>query len=211
MDAESRFEAREPKLLTGSAVLALNAFGLLAYLPVLAAFVIVSTRPLSVYTFLLPLAAAAVTVLFLPIAVGNPYIAVLARRITRASASTGTAWLVQLKVDPRLRSGSRAILDDADDIGWLVIRPEGIEFHGDSVTACVPRLKIRTARRRSIGWHGLFLTGARLEYQVAGIPGVAALEFTERSSRLAMGSRRIASLMFEAEKAAAAAKTSSST
>ena len=72
--------------------------------------------------------------------------------------------------------------------GWEWPEPIGIQ--GDSLSLRMPPQHIRGIRLQSIGWRGFFLTRRTL-VQVEGVPGLEALEFTERASWTLMQSRRI--------------------
>ncbi len=195
MAAKAHIDIRTPTLFTSPAVLVLNAFGFLAFLPVLASFLVVSVLKLGWVTVALPVAALAVATFFLPLAFGNTYVLALARKLDLVSSPDEERFLVQLKLTPRVQLGLRAVLEDADDMGWLFIGPTGIRFQGDAVTLEVPPENIVSVKSRTIGWRGLFLSGPRLEFKVTGIGPVTALEFAERSSWTLPGSRRTARRM----------------
>ena len=186
--AEPSFEARDPQLLTFGAVLVLNAFGFLAFVPVLLSFAVVSVIPFGLATLTLPLAMLCAVTFFLPVAFGNPYIQYLAGKIRRTGPTRD--FLVQVTCRPRRCSGPRGILEDADDIGWLEVAGAQLVFQGDALSLKIPRQHIRGIRLESIGWRGFFLTRRTL-VQVEGFPGLEALEFTERASWMLMQSRRI--------------------
>jgi len=112
------------------------------------------------------------------------------------AASEGQNFIVQLTLTPRLRSGLRALLEDADDIGWLSVTPSSLLFRGDSIQLTVPFTQIQQLEPQSIGWRGLFVWGPRVRLRVSGLPKVEALEFAERSSWLLPASRRTARRLF---------------
>jgi len=182
------FEARDPKWLTFGAVLVLNGFGLLAFAPVLLSFAVVSVIPFGKVTFLLPVAMLCLVTFFLPLAFGNPYVRYLAGKLQRTGAPQD--FLVQVTCRPRRNYGPRGVLEDADDIGWLGVVGDHLEFNGDSLSLRLPRASIRGISRQSVGWRGLFLSH-RTAVQIEGVAGVNAFEFTERSSWLLLQSRRI--------------------
>jgi hypothetical protein len=183
-------EVQEPRLLGGMAVVLATGFGLLLVLPVLLALLAVSVLPFGWITLMLPLAVLGASTLLLPFGAGNPLIRKLARDIPVPSTSC-PKFLVQLTFTPRLRSGPRALLEDADDIGWLVFENGSMQFYGDSVRLSVPFESVQQARQGSIGLRGMFLYPA-LKLRVSS--NGSALHFTvaERSSWLLSGARRIA-------------------
>ena len=186
--AKPLIEARTPQLLTFGAVLVLNAFGLLTFLPVLCSFAVVSVLSFGLITFALPALALGLATFCLPFAFGNPYVQWLARKLPRTSAPQN--FLVQLTCRPRRASGPRGVLEDADDIGWLGVTDSQLEFNGDSFSLRIPKAHISEIRRQSIGWRGLFLTH-RTVVRADGLEGMDTLEFTERASRLLPQSRRM--------------------
>ena len=131
------------------------------------------------------------TAYFLPFGGGNTHITRLVRSLGAASGKGGEGFIVQLTLSPRFRSGLRAILEDADDIGYLTFEGNGLRFAGDSVKAFVPYERIEAVRAENSGLRGGFVYGRRIRVVVAGLPQAEWLEFTERSSLLLPESRRI--------------------
>lgn len=185
-----RMEVREPRLFSGTAVILATGFGLLLVLPVLVALLAVSVFPFGWLTVVLPLGVFGAATLLLPFGAGNPVIQKLARDIPVPSTS-GPKFLVQLTFAPRLRSGPRALLEDADDIGWLIFENGSLEFYGDSVRLSVPFESVQQARSGSIGLRGMFLYPA-LKLRVSGNGSAMHFTIAERSSWLLSGARRIA-------------------
>jgi hypothetical protein len=174
-------DLRPPSLLTGGAVLVVCAYGLLLLVPVLAAMMMVSLLSLGIWTILIPASAIALATYFLPFGFGNAHITRLVRSLQPGGKSGLPRFVVQLTFNPRLRTGLRALLEDADDIGWLSITDSGVEFHGDSIRFTIPRASIRTVRVQSIGLRGLFVY-PRVVLAVTGIGGVSDLRLADRSS-----------------------------
>jgi len=181
-------EVRQPKLLTFTTVLVLNAFGLLAFMPVLLSFAIASVLPIGLITVAIPSLALGLATFFLPLVFGNPYVQRLGRKLPRTGAAED--FLVQLTCRPRRTAGLRGVLEDADDLGWLGVKGPQLEFCGDSISLKIPQASIRAVKRQSIGWRGLFLTH-RTMVRVEGLSGIETVEFTERASWLVPQSRRI--------------------
>ncbi len=197
LPAAARIEMARPKLLGSGAVLAINCYGLLLALPVLLVMLAVSIQPFGRHTFVLPLLAIAIATYFLPFGFGNPHIGRLVRSFEPAARQPQHGFVVQLTTVPRTRSGLRALVEDADDIGWLSFTDSELIFRGDSMQINLPFEKIREVKRQSIGWRGFFLYSPRLSLTISGIPNMDALEFTERSSCTLPASRRVAQHLFQ--------------
>jgi hypothetical protein len=138
----------------------------------------------------LPFLALGITAFFLPFGLGNPGVAWLVGRLHPRPAPGEEGFVVQLALAPRVRSGLWAIMEDADDIGWLSLTEVGLKFQGDSVQIWVPFQQVSRVRLLNVGLRGLFVYGARIVVQVEGLPNFQALEFAERSSWLLPASRR---------------------
>ncbi len=193
----AKIEINPPRLFTGSAVAVVNAYGLLLVLPIFSSIVAVSVIKLSILTVLIPLGALAVTACFLPFGLGNTYITRLVRSLNPAADSNGDGFIVQLTLSPRLRSGVRALLEDADDIGYLTLTTKELHFHGDSVKLSVPWENVQLVRSLNIGWRGLFVYGQRIKLMASGWPEVESFEFAERASWLLPASRAITRKLHE--------------
>jgi hypothetical protein len=184
---KTRMEINTPRRFSARAILLLNGAGLLLLLPVVASFAVASFFGLGVMTYVIPLATALVALFFLPLGFGNPAIVRWVR--SGQPARTGRGMAVQLTLEPRLRSGFQAMLEDADDIGWLSVTAEGIRFEGDSIMLVIPREQVATVRRRTVGWRGLFLYGARIEITAKDSGDWRAFVFGERESKFLPQSR----------------------
>jgi hypothetical protein len=189
--ATAHIEIGQPRVFTLGAVLIVSAYGVLLALPFLASLLVVSMLKLGLLTILIPVLAVAWAAIFLPFGLGNPYVSRLVQSLNPPAARTGAGFVVQLSVSPRIRSGLCAVLEDADDIGYLSFDGSGLLFEGDSVKLSVPYDCIKEVRPHNIGMRGLFVYGRRISVVVAGLPNVSALEFAERSSWLLPTSRRI--------------------
>jgi hypothetical protein len=108
-----------------------------------------------------------------------------------AAGKSEDGFIVQLTLTPRIRSGLRAILEDADDIGYLTFTETKLLFQGDSVKLTVPFNRIQQVQPQNIGMRGLFVYGRRIKIVASGLPQIASFEFAERSSWLLPDSRRI--------------------
>ena len=192
-----RIEIAQPKRFTIGAVLVLSLYGLCLALPIFASVLVVSVVKFGVLTVLIPLLAIAGTAFFLPFGLGNPYVARLVQSFMPAAANPGDGFIVQLTLWPRIRSGLRAVLEDADDVGYLRFDAAGLTFEGDSVKLSVPYSRLEEAQFQNIGLRGLFVYGRRIGVGVSGLPNVDYLEFTERSSWLLPTSRRISKELYK--------------
>ena len=173
-----------------------NAYGVLMIAPIFSAILAVSVIKFGVLTVLIPLLTLAITAFFLPLGLGNPHVTRLVRSLNPNAGQSGDGFIVQLTVSPRLRSGLRAILEDADDIGYLTFSGNEICFQGDSVKLSVPWKLIQLVRPQNIGMRGLFVYGRRIKLVVSGWPEVESLEIAERSSWLLPASRTITRALY---------------
>jgi hypothetical protein len=181
----ARIEVSAPCRFGSTALLMCSAYGLALLLPTLFAMIAVSLMGLGLLTLALPLMTLAAATFFLPFGFGNPYLKKLAEPF---KPKQGEPMLVQLSFEPRLRSGLRATIEDADDVGWLTCTASGFFFDGDSVKLFVPAARINAVKHQNSGFRGLFLySGVAVE--VAGIPSCRRLKFAERSSLMLWHSR----------------------
>ena len=194
---DARLEIRPPKRLTAWAILGLSVYGVLVAAPVVVAMLVVSIRELSLWTYAVPLLALAAATYFLPFGFGNPLVVRLVRRLPATPGQSTERFVVQLSLTPRLRSGWRAVIEDADDVGWLEFAETGLVFQGDSVTLTLPYDRITEFRLKNSGWRGLFACGARLDLKSSALPRITTVQFAERSSWVVPASRRNARLIYE--------------
>jgi hypothetical protein len=193
----AKIEIGPPRRFTLSAVLIVTAYGLILGLPFVLALLALSLIRFDLLGLLIPLLALAVTAYLLPLGLGNPFVARLVRSLGPAPGTPEASFIVQLTLSPRIRSGLRAALEDADDVGWLSLSDSALQFQGDSVKLSVPFSSITQVRPQNIGLRGLYVYGRKVTVEVSGLPEVSALEFAERSSCLLPTSRRIARQMCE--------------
>src|SRR5690349_16868168 len=136
--ASAQLEIKPASLLTPGTVVVMSLFGVILMAPVLASMMFISVVQFGVITFLAPLGTIGVATFFLPLGFGNPYVARLVRGLRPATADCQECFVVQLTRIPRQRTGIWAVLDNADDIGWLSFEESGLVFNGDSVRLSVP-------------------------------------------------------------------------
>ena len=187
----AKIEIAQPKLFTMGAVMVTSLYGLSLAVPILVSVLVVSVLKFGILTAVIPLVALVGTVYFLPFGLGNPHVARLVRSLNPDAVKAGEGFIVQLALWPRVRSGLRAVLEDADDFGYLSFSGAEMCFQGDSVKLTVPLDCIEEVQVQNIGLRGLFVYGRRIGVVVSGLPNVEALEFTERSSWLLPTSRKI--------------------
>jgi hypothetical protein len=181
-------EITPPKSFTSGAILIIAGCGLLLVAPVLASLLAVTVIKLGMLTVLIPLFTIAVTAYFLPFGLGNPIV----RRLVRSKLNVSNdGFIVQMTLSPRIRSGLRALIEDADDLGYLSFTDSELIFQGDSVRLRIPWRQISEVRPQNIGWRGRYLYGSRIIISVIGIPNVDAVAFSERSSLLLPTSKQI--------------------
>jgi hypothetical protein len=193
----AKIEIARPRAFTPGAVCAVNAYGIFLAVPIVAAVLVVSLLRFGMLTVLIPFLAIAVTAYFLPFGLGNPYVARLVRPLAPAGGSDAKSFIVQLTLLPRIRTGIRAVLEDADDVGYLSFSRSGLLFQGDSVKLSVPFDCIEAVRPHNIGLRGLFVYGRRIGVVVSGLPNVESFELAERSSWLLPTSRRVTRELYE--------------
>jgi hypothetical protein len=171
-------------------------FGLLLVVPLVVSALVVSVYSFGSHSLILPIVAVLITTWFLPFGFGNPYVSRLVRS-QRRSPGAQERFIVQLKLTPRLATGLRAIIDDADDFGSLTFNPRAMLYEGDSVTLEIPYDSICAVKPQSIGWRGLFLYEPRIAMTVRSLPDIDQLEFTERSSWVLPTSRKISKALYQ--------------
>src|SRR5258708_1318506 len=117
--SSAQLEVRPPTLLKGGAVFTISLYGLILVIPVFLSMMIVSVLQFGVITLLVPLGTIGLATFFLPLGFGNPHVTKLVRRLLPPSNHQPDTYVVQLTRNPRNRSGFMAVLENADDIGWL--------------------------------------------------------------------------------------------
>jgi hypothetical protein len=160
--------------------------------------VLVMTMLPGQWPVLIPFSMIAVATFFLPFGNGNPSVARLVRSLPDApDAKSGPpSFITQVTVTPRLRTGLRAVVEDADDVGWLTIGDDGLSFQGDSIRLFLPWENIRKVRPHDLGLRGIFVHARSIAVVVCGMPKVESLQFGERSALALPASRRIIKEMY---------------
>jgi len=187
----ARFQISPPVRFTTGAVWIINAFGLVLAFPFLVSVLAISLLPFGVVTVLIPLLCVVASAYYLPFAFGNAYVVKLVRSLDRSAGTNPDSFIMQLALSPRIRSGFRAAMEDADDVGCLKLTGTALEFQGDSVRLSIPYDQVGPAQLVTIGLRGLWLYGRRIRIPVFGLPEVTWLEFAERASWFLPSSWRI--------------------
>jgi hypothetical protein len=190
-----QIEIAEPKLYKTGAIIVVSAYGMVGIIPVFVLFLVVSLTGYRISTLLIALGVIALVAWLLPLASGNTYVTKLVRSLNPAAGSASDSFIVQLTLSPRIRYDIRALIEDADDIGYLKVSGTGFSFHGDSVKLTVPFDQIKQVQRKYRGLRSLFVP--RVLVVVPGLPNVKSLEFSERSSRLLPGSIRTSKRLYD--------------
>jgi hypothetical protein len=120
----------------------------------------------------------------------NYYIKFIAGRIL--SPAPEGAHICQISMTPKLCSGLRAVLEDADDIGYLTISGDSVEFKGDCVDFSIPKAEISGVRSCNIGWRGYWIAGKRIKLTISEHDKFKEIEISERHSWTIPDSRSIA-------------------
>src|SRR6266850_961783 len=191
-----QLEVSAPRLFTTATVLIHVMTGIaILGLPVLLSVLIVSSLRVGLaWIVLVPLLVLIGTSFFLPFGLGNAQITRLVHSLDPGDMREG--FVVQMTVNPRLHSGLRAVLEDADDVGCLVLSDSALQFRGDSIRFCVEYARITRVEASNIGLRGLFVYGPLIEVTVEGLRGVESVRFAERSSWVVPTSRRITREIF---------------
>lgn len=201
MSNEVKIQITRPKFFTRRAILILGAYTIFMFIPLLE---VIFLEPVIYKLFQPAIAnaaflaglglAMAIPFYLWPFCMGNPYILLLVRRLGHFNEN---GFIVQLTTQPRLRSGFWSFMDDADDIGFLKLGAETLEFNGDSTVLSIPFVKIRNIRKKNVGYRGVWICGSRIVIEVAEPAGDKSFEFFERSSLSIPASRRNSKELFE--------------
>ncbi|MFA6567973.1 MAG: hypothetical protein WCS96_07145 [Victivallales bacterium] len=166
-----------PSFLVG----VLIPFGVVPLIFYLLLFVTKSTLtnfPFSLEFSVICLLAGFFIFFFYPLLLGvNYYIKLIVGRIM--SPPEG-AHVCQISMTPKLCCGLRAFLEDADDIGYLTISSDCIEFRGDSIEFSIPKAEISNFRNYNIGWRGCWIIGKRIKFTISGHDKFKEIEVCER-------------------------------
>ena len=104
--------------------------------------------------------------------------------------------IAQITLCPRVRTGLRALIEDADDIGYLSLNDSGLLFRGDSLTLIIPFERIKAVEGENVGSRGLYVSAGRIHLDISGLENFDAVEIAERGSRVLPTSRKITRELF---------------
>lgn len=192
-----KLEVQPPKRFGFGALVIMSCYGFVLALPLVLAIVLISSVKTGlVLSILIPVLTLASMVFCLPFGLGNLYATKVVRSLFPDVLSDENSYIVQLTFVPRLRTGVRALFDDADDIGCLNVTQGGFTFRGDSVELALPWHRLRRIQLENIGLRGLYLYGGKIVAPVSGFPKIEAIEFAERYSWFLPGSRKEAARLY---------------
>lgn len=204
-----KIEISKPRRFGVLSILTKYVFSFLLAIPLVAAFFILSTvRNLGQFwTLAVPLLALAATVYFLP-SLGNVYVRWVLRGVrAQMTDNSRQTPIVQITLCPRIRSGFRALIEDADDVGYLSLTESELQFHGDSLQVILPFEQLKAVHGENVGLRGAYLSGGRIRLDISGRDDFEAIEIAERTSLVLPASRRITRNLFEQIKARATRNT----
>jgi len=189
----ARIEISKPRKFGVVSILAKYAFSFLLVLPALSVLLIVSTKHLGLCTIGISLLTLVGTVFFLP-SLGNIYVCWILRH--DIPQSNDDKLIVQITLCPRIRTGFRALIEDADDVGYLSLDESELIFLGDSVNLIVPFQRIKAVQGENVGMRGLYVAAGRIRLDISDLDGFEGVEIAERNSRMLPTSRRITRELF---------------
>lgn len=105
--------------------------------------------------------------------------------------------VAQITFSPRLRDGLLGALEDADDIGFLWIYPERIEFEGATVSLNLPFSNIIRIEPNPPSARAVWLGGERFTALSLNLSKFSSIQFAQRSSTTFIESQRLAALMVD--------------
>ncbi len=138
------------------------------------------------------LIASGLVVFFLPVVLlANPYIKYIARKCSKNGSDSVFSVVCQIRLFPRVYTGFRGFMDDADDIGQLQISQGSLAFRGDHIQCFLPFGCIEKIDCKNVGWRGGWLYGHRIKIQTSVFGKYEGLELAERHSITLISSHRI--------------------
>ena len=143
------------------------------------------------------LACSCVLLFFMPSLLAvNPYVKRIVRRFLEVPSAMPEKEVFQISLHPRLFSGLRAFLEDADDVGVLTLGADAVSFDGDHIALSIPYSQVQAVESRNVGWRGLWIFGNRIEVCARHGGSEKSFVFLERASCTLLGSRRITARIF---------------
>jgi hypothetical protein len=188
-------EIAEPKTFGVLSILVKYAFSFLLCLPFAGFLLLLSLHYLGRWTLGLGLLVLVITICLTP-SLGNLYVFWAVRRLKPSAQGAKDSLIVQVTLCPRVRHGFRALIEDADDVGYLALEKSALVFYGDSLRLTVPFERIKAVEGENVGLRGVYVASGRIVIEVAGLEGVESVEIAERSSRLIFSSRKLTRAVF---------------
>ena len=81
-------------------------------------------------------------------------------------------------------------MEDADDIGYLWVSSEGVNFQGDYIRVFLPFSAIDTVRDTNIGWRSAWIGARRIDIDTRALNGYEGLQFIDRQANTLISARR---------------------
>jgi hypothetical protein len=194
----------KPLLFTSRACWISNLFSLVCLIPLavalaLSALAFVFAPPVfaGVFSLFALMASFFCVIYFLPTALANPYVKKLVESHRPEAGNASHDFISQIALSPRLYSGIRGFIEDADDVGRLQIAETDLCFEGDSIELRVPLHCITRVKKRNPGWRALWIGGPRITVSFSGLPQIHSVEFCERSALTLVSHRKRAARMFK--------------
>lgn len=194
----------KPRLFTSRACWISNLFSLVGLIPLAVAFALIALAlvfapPVFAGVFsLFALAASLFCVIFFyPTVLANPYIKRLVESRQTHAGNATDSFISQIALSPRLYSGIRGFIEDADDVGRLQITESDFFFEGDSIELRVPLHCITRVEKRNPGWRALWICGPRITVSFSGLPQIHTVEFCKRSALTVVSHRKRAGKLFK--------------
>jgi hypothetical protein len=196
-----KIEISEPKRFGVRSILGKYAFSFLLGAPFVAFLLLLSLHDLGRWSLPIGLLILLGTVCLTP-SLGNLYVLWVVRPLkpegqgSPRQVGCGNDLIVQVTLSPRIRQGFRALIEDADDVGYLILQESALTFHGDSIHITVPFERIKAVHGENVGLRGVYVVSGRIGIEVPGLQGFEGVEIAERSSRVIFSSRKITREIF---------------
>jgi hypothetical protein len=199
-----RIETAKPRLFTSRACWIINLFSVVLLIPlgialliIAIAFMFLPIVSAGVFSLCLLIAAMFCTLYFFPAGLANPYVSRLVESRQARVGNEDNSFISQIALSPRLFSGVRGFIEDADDVGRLQINEADFRYEGDSIMLQVPYGCVTRVKKTNIGWRGLWICGPRIKVCFSGLPGLEEIEFCERSALTLISNRKRANRIFK--------------
>lgn len=140
----------------------------------------------------LPLCIIGGVLLFLwPSVLGNAYVRRIVKRCPIQESPGNMPFVCSVTLSPRLHLGFRGFMEDADDVGHLLLTADAVIFNGDQVRIVLPYTSIDGISYATSGWRGLWIAGKKIKITTNAFPGLNSLTFMERQSNTVTSALRI--------------------